>query len=119
MENRENFYKLLEISHNASHDMIVKGYENKISNYINLNNITSHDIKEIKALKAAFYILTNNQLRERYNILLKQTENVPLAVNHDDDNNLDSVFKVDNSWMKESNLSNNKRKDGVDSNLLG
>lgn len=118
MENMENFYKLLEVSQNASNDMIMKGYKNKISNYIYLNNLTSNNIKEIKALKTALYILTNNELREKYNVLIKQSENTPVAVNHDDDNNLDSVFNIDNSWMKEANLSN-KKKDGVDSNLLG
>ena len=52
------------------------------------------------------------------------TVNEPVAGNHDNDNTLDSVFNIDNSWMSKHNNNNNTsdingKKIKVDANLLG
>ncbi len=144
MEKMGNFYNLLDIPYSASNKQIIMGYQNKISKYANLKNISSDQIKEIKALKTAIYILTNMKLKEAYDNLLNNENtiniqpnknitisspppddttdfltNSPVAGNHMGDDTLDAVFNVDNSWMKQENNNINNKKAGIDINLLG
>ncbi len=151
MENMGNFYNLLDVPYSASNKQIIMGYQNKISKYVNLKNISSEQIKEIKTLKTAIYILTNEKLKEAYDNLLHNENpininpininpinintknnisihnddstdfltNSPVAGNHMGDDNLDAVFNVDNSWMKQETSNINNKKAGIDINLLG
>jgi DnaJ-class molecular chaperone len=126
MEKMDNFYNLLDIPYSASKKQIIMGYENKISKYNAFKKLSSEQIKEIKQLKTSLYILTNDNLRKKYDILIKKipspenilVSNDPVAGNLENEDTFDSVFSVDNSWMKNDTQSNNK-KERVSSNLLG
>jgi len=135
MEKMDNFYNLLDIPYSATKKQIVMGYQNKISKYNVFKKVSSEQIKEIKQLKSAIYILTNDILRKNYDILLKKksssdnilpsissnitsNEQEPVAGNLDNEDTFDSVFSIDNSWMKNNTDTNNK-KDRVASNLMG
>ena len=126
MEKMDNFYNLLDIPYSASKKQIIMGYENKISKYNAFKKLSSEQIKEIKQLKTSLYILTDDNLRKKYDILIKKipshknilVSNDPVAGNLENEDTFDSVFSVDNSWMKNDTQSNNK-KERVSSNLLG
>lgn len=130
----DNFYILLGISYDASKEQIISSYKNKIDKFNNFKKILPEHVKEIKLLKTALYILTNETLKNKYNILLSykinNTEKIscpsdeknsdPVAMNHDNDNTLDSVFNIDNSWMpKHVSSDANGKKIKVNTNLLG
>ena len=160
MEKMDNFYNLLDIPYSASNKQIIMGYQNKISKYTYLKKISYEQVKEIKVLKTAVYILTNDNLKNSYNMLLKnqqyddtdsmyinknpilqheqennepsQTkfdklnstlqyvqENIPEPMGNMMEDTLDSVFNVDNSWMKNDNATITNKKARVDTNLLG
>ncbi len=136
MEKMENYYELLEVLHSASQKEIMMAYENKITKYNNLRQLNRSQIEEIKLLKAGLYILTNQDLRLKYNNVMgirnssnnlkKKVENNfgennltesnqnqgPLPVNLENEDNLDTLFNIDNSWMKNHDLTskNNSRK---------
>jgi DnaJ-class molecular chaperone len=140
----DNFYILLEIPYDAMKDQIISSYKNKINKFNNFKKILQEHIKEIKLLKTALYILTNDELKRKYDILLSykinntteiqeplaktskiisanEPNNIPVAGNHDEENTLDFVFNIDNSWMPKQNNSSdtNGKKIKVNANLLG
>jgi hypothetical protein len=119
MSNMSNFYGLFEVYPNASIKEIVMAYENKITKFNNIKKLTKEQIYEIKMLKIGLHILVNSELREKYNKTFKNLSdnkesnkesnkeaqvNEPLALNSNNDDSLDSLFKVDNSWMKDVNI---------------
>jgi hypothetical protein len=118
-----NFYELFGISNTASTKDIISAYENKINKFSNLKILNQTHIDEIKMFKVGLHILTNTKLKEKYNKIIninninKSTE--PLANNEIYDNTLDSVFNVDNSWMKNYNnkIDNNDKKIKYDTNI--
>ena len=93
----DDYYQLLNINNNASFETINLAYENAISKYNNLTFLLPQQISEIKKLKTALYILTNTELKNKYDNKLSNIK--PYNIDNDDD--LESVFKVDNSWMKD------------------
>jgi DnaJ-class molecular chaperone len=120
-----NFYELFEIINTASTKQIIKAYQNKIMNY---NNTLSPDqINEIKIYKIGLYILMNTELRIIYdNILNNQmTQNVVSTINLEDteinnlhaslndqikeENSLDSLFNIDNTWKDTNDDLGNKK----------
>lgn len=120
-----NFYELFEIINTASTKQIIKAYQNKIMNY---NNTLSPDqINEIKIYKIGLYILMNTELRIIYdNILNNQmTQNVVSTINPEDtdinnlhaslndqikeENSLDSLFNIDNTWKDTNDDLGNKK----------
>ena len=118
-----NFYELFGISNTASTKDIISAYENKINKFSNLKTLNQTQVDEIKMFKVGLHILTNTKLKEKYNKIIninninKSTE--PLANNDINDNNLDSIFNVDNSWMKNYNnkIDNNDKKIKYDTNI--
>jgi hypothetical protein len=93
-------------------------YENKINYYNNFENLSDKDINNIKIYKKGLYILTNANLKNNYDNLL--FNNNVMAENDDNDNlnNLDDLFNVDKSWMKEFNYDNNNlKKQSAENNL--
>lgn len=93
----DNYYQLLNINNNASFENIKIAYENAISKYNNLTFLLPQQISEIKKLKTALYVLTNSELKNKYD---NQMFNIkPHNIDNEDD--FDSVFKIDNSWMKD------------------
>ena len=128
----DNFYDILQVNNTSSFNDINLSYKNKLLKYIKLQQnetLSSDQIKEIKLLKVALYILTNPNLRTKYDILLKKQNNKNLSeeTNKDflpsnimEDSNLDNVFNIDNTWMNQINNNNsNNKKNRVDANLLG
>jgi DnaJ-class molecular chaperone len=63
----DNFYKLFEISLDASINDIIIAYKSKIKQYNFINNLNEAQIIQIKKFKMGLYILTNLELREKYN----------------------------------------------------
>ena len=115
----DNYYELFNINQNASVKDIINAYENKINYYNNCNNLSNEDINNIKIYKKGLYILTNSNLRNNYNNLLFNNNNI-MAENENNDNlnNLDDLFNVDKSWMKEFNYDNNNlKKQSIENNL--
>jgi DnaJ-class molecular chaperone len=121
----ENYYDLFEVSVNSSFNEIIMSYENKITKFNNIKKLNKNQIKEIKLLKAGLYVLTDNNLRKKYNSFINKkfnyTENrEPSAPNQDEDmnSNLDDLFKVDNTWMGNIDEKIGDKKEKLDSNML-
>jgi DnaJ-class molecular chaperone len=116
----ENFYDLLKINSKVNRDEIFIAYRDSMKKYINLNCLDSEQINNIKSLKSALYVLSNDDLRIKYDNLLSKANNIHPANNILDDN-LDSLFNVDNSWMKNDKQdgSNNTRKNKGFNNSIG
>jgi hypothetical protein len=110
-----NYYEYFEILETANKNEIILAYENKIAKYNNLKTLSDIQINELKLLRKGFYILSNDELREKYN---KKLLKIPVPENHDEISSLDSVFNIDNSWMKTINIDDSKKKNG-DINILG
>jgi hypothetical protein len=120
-----NFYELFDILNSASTREIIRAYKSKIVKYSNLKKLNEIQINEIKMLKIGLHILINPLLRNKYdkrmnlNKIDEPTEptepiepNEPNALNDINDIDLDGLFNVDNSWMKNYNMnvdSNDKK----------
>lgn len=62
----ENYYRILDIDRDSSIDKIKEAYKNKIKKYNHKDNLSEKDLKSIKDLKTAKFILTNEELRDKY-----------------------------------------------------
>lgn len=96
-------------------------YQNKITKFNNIKKLNNNQIKEIKQLKAGLYILTDDNLRTKYNSFINKKFNYsePSAPNQDDMNaDLDDLFKVDNTWMSNIDEKIGDKKEKLDSNML-
>ena len=124
IKTQSNYYEIFEIPYSASPKQIILAYENKITKFNNVVVLNQDQINEIKLLKVGLYVLINLELRSIYNKIIgikKQPDNEPVAGNHDVSNSLDSLFNVDNTWMKTNNTKpdNSGRKEKNGSNTLG
>ncbi len=72
----KDYYKILEILENASEDDIFNAYNKKIVQFKHLPFFTTKMIQEIKLLKEALYVLSDNNKRNKYNILMTQYNNI-------------------------------------------
>jgi DnaJ-class molecular chaperone len=125
--NTNNLYGVLSIPYSASYSDVLDAYKMKILKYFNKESLNENEINEIKMLKKALYILTNTELRLKYNNILnnnQQTQQqqeeeqqqqpmtapIPFSGNSNDDD-LDSLFKVDNKWMNNIETKDKKNKD--------
>lgn len=127
-----DFYKEFDVYFSASNDEIINGYQKRINILSNSNNLTNEQINTIKTLKAGLYILLNPELRIKYNkvISLKYKQdnnsyknslddNQPLAMNQQSNEDLDTLFNVDNSWMNNIKTNeDNSRKNKEDFNQI-
>ncbi len=68
MENRKNYYNILDINNTATEDEIYNAYRLKISQFNHLPFHTPKMISEIKLLKEALYVLGDNIRRNKYDI---------------------------------------------------
>lgn len=124
-----NYYELFEIPYSASTKQIILAYENKITKFNNLTVLYQEQINEIKLLKVGLFILVNYELRNIYNKIIgitkqnnqMQKSNEPIAGNQDVPDSLDSLFNIDNTWMKSNEVKtdNSGRKNKNGSNALG
>jgi DnaJ-class molecular chaperone len=121
-----NFYELFEIQKSATTKQIINAYENKITKYNNIQKLSEQQIYEIKMLKIGLHVLTNQELRKKYdnnhsglNNSKNKHNNEPSPINNDnDDATLDHVFNVDNSWMKQLQDKHNvDKKNNFDTNI--
>lgn len=122
MSKMSNFYELFDVLPNASSKEIIMAYENKITKFNKLKALTSVQTHEIKMLKVALYVLITPELKNKYNKSfnkIKSKTEEPQAINSGEFNNLDSLFNVDNSWMKDinSDSSTSVKKNKLDLNI--
>jgi len=135
MNNINNFYKLFDVLQNASTKEIIMAYENKITKYNNIEKLSNEQVYNIKMLKIGLYILINPKLRKKYNETTSINNNVnkpkdkevnnldkePIAINSLNEDTLDSLFNVDNSWMNKVNInsesSQTNKKTNFDTNI--
>ena len=66
----ENFYDLLKITPNANKNDIINAYKSSIKHYIDIGHLNNDQINEIRTLKSALYVLSNDDLRNKYNDIL-------------------------------------------------
>jgi DnaJ-class molecular chaperone len=147
MDTKNNFYELLEVMKSSSTREILGAYENKITKFNNISNLSDNQINEIKMLKVALYVLITPNLRSKYNKYLDSKNNKssdsknnknkkrgetlntnrgykqdePLAMNQEMESSLDVLFNVDNTWMKnDPNINDtSSRKNKFENNTLG
>jgi DnaJ-class molecular chaperone len=122
-----NYYELLNVSPIDDNKKIIKAYNIKMNEYYN-RELTNDEKNKIKLFKKALYILTNANLKDKYNFLLykyntnltSKVDNEPLPENDQDiNNNLDNVFNVDTKWMESNEYLNNRQEDNkLDNNLI-
>lgn len=73
---KENYYEILEISQNASQEIIEKVYKILVKKYhpdLQENNSRIESEEKIKKINEAYDILSNPEKREKYNLTLKNT----------------------------------------------
>jgi len=98
MEVINYYYQILELKYNATEKEINESYNNKIKKYFNLPFLNENQKVEIKELKKAKFILSNNDLRKKYDsIIFQEIE--------------------ENNKFKEKDTLNKKEK--LDSQLMG
>jgi DnaJ-class molecular chaperone len=98
MEVINYYYKILELKYNATEEEINDAYKNKIKKYFNLPFLNENQKVEIKELKKAKFILSNTDLREKYDsIIFQEIE--------------------ENNKLKEKDTLNKKEK--LDSEMMG
>jgi DnaJ-class molecular chaperone len=98
MEVINYYYKILELNYNATEEEINDAYKNKIKKYFNLPFLNENQKVEIKELKKAKFILSNTDLREKYDsIIFQEIE--------------------ENNKLKEKDTLNKKEK--LDSEMMG
>lgn len=129
MNTKNNFYKLLDLKSSASRKEIILGYQNKIIKFNNIPSLSNDQISDIKMLKIALYVLLNSRLRQKYdnfinsekNSKTKFYQNEPSAMNQNDDETLDSLFNVDNTWMNHEQKTNDNslRRNKFENNSIG
>ena len=92
MENKrfEDLYEVLDVDLGSSKKEILSSYKKFISSYNNLakngNSLSDEQKWEVKLLKIAKYVLTNDTLRKKYNvsrILLDSDDNIEQNLEQD------------------------------------
>ena len=122
MNNNNNFYKLLDIKSSALPKEIIVAYQNKIAKFNNIPKLSKDQISDIKMLKIALYVLLNHKLKKKYdNFINSLLIYEPSPMNQNEDETLDSLFNVDNTWMNnQQKLSENSlRRNRFENNSIG
>ena len=118
MENHSiNYYELFGINHLSNDNDIINAYKKKINKFKNLNRFETNQIIEIKIFKKGLYILLNKKLRANYDKIII-SNNIPLPMNEEDNSSFDTVFNIDNSWMKTQKIKPDNDKKN-DNNMIG
>jgi DnaJ-class molecular chaperone len=66
-----NYYQILDVKKTDDRDYIIKKYNKKILKYKNLPFLSSEQKEDVKNLKTALYILSNEELKILYDNYLK------------------------------------------------
>ncbi len=64
----KNYYEILEVSEDASYDVIEHAYKALEKQYENNSNLSSFEKNEFKRIQEAYYILSNPRTRSEYNL---------------------------------------------------
>lgn len=72
MEVINYYYQILELKYDATEKEINDAYKNKIKKYCNLPFLNENQKVDIKELKKAKFILSNNELRKKYDSIIFQ-----------------------------------------------
>ena len=72
----EDYYKILDLTSNATIDEIIENYNNLINNYKHQPFLTENDKQKVKLIKKAYYVLTNSEYKKIYdtNLNIKQSQ---------------------------------------------
>lgn len=115
-------YQILEIIPTSTSKEVLLAYENKITKYNHHKKLNEDDIADIKMLKVALYILINNTTRKKYDTQLhkKLNKTQPIAGNQNGEVSLDQLFNVDNSWMNQMEINDDKKskKNNIENNVI-
>tara|TARA_B100000674_G_C37683706_1_gene842732 strand:- start:160 stop:462 length:303 start_codon:yes stop_codon:yes gene_type:complete len=68
----ENYYEILDVARDSNIDEINKAYKNKIKIFNDKDELTKKDLKKIKSLKTAKFILNDEDLRDKYDEILSK-----------------------------------------------
>ena len=72
MEVINYYYQILEVKYDATEKEINDAYKNKIKKYFNLPFLNENQKVDIKELKKAKFILSNIELRKKYDSIIFQ-----------------------------------------------
>jgi DnaJ-class molecular chaperone len=100
MEIVDYYYKILDLDFNATIEEIYQAYSEKIKKYRNLPFFNSAQKNEVKELKKAKFVLTNEELRKILDSSINKKYN-------------------EESKMKEWEKTNSNKKEKVNSQLVG
>jgi DnaJ-class molecular chaperone len=127
----KNYYELLSLPPNATVNDIYNSYQHNITQFNNLSFLTKTDIAQIKELKKALFILSNNNLRNLYNNKLNKLDTLPVNDedvqcantfdNFDNEDVLDTQFNtiMSEPTQKRLEASSDSKKNKLDSSVLG
>jgi len=100
MEIVDYYYKILSLNYDASEKDVYDSYNNKIKKYMNLPFLNETQKVEVKELKKAKFVLTNQELRRTYDsIIFKELE--------------------ESKKIKEKEKDSSLKKEKLDSQLMG
>jgi DnaJ-class molecular chaperone len=88
----DNYYNYLNVKKDCKPKDIISAYQNKINIYKLKTNLNEEDIKHIKNLKKGIYILLDDDLRNKYNILLQNNNTTIVPMNNDYETDFDVLF---------------------------
>lgn len=120
-----NYYELFNLKYDCKSKDIINSYNNNINKYYNIKYLSNEDIINIKKLKTGLYILLNDNLKKKYDILLfnnnelknhqnKSCINNIVSSNDEIDINLDILFSSNNNNnIKFENNNNNNKFDNI------
>jgi DnaJ-class molecular chaperone len=122
----ENFYDLLKITNNASNSEVLEAYKKSIKRFTNLKQLSKEQINEIRNLKTALYVLSNDDLRTKYYNMLSKIDNVePYQMKSDEliattiYDNIDSQFNTLNINNNNVVINNNSKKNKILNDVIG
>jgi DnaJ-class molecular chaperone len=107
----EDYYKILDLTSNATTNQINENYNNLINNYKHQPFLTENDKQKFKLIKKAHYVLTNTEYKTIYdtNLNIKQSQ-ISLQPNV-----INKKGHINNSYIADrifsiNNLQNNNKK---------
>jgi DnaJ-class molecular chaperone len=133
------YYDVLNVTPVDDKETIYNNYNNVIS-YYNNPNLTPDQQSQVKFIKMALYVLTNDNLKNKYNYYIykeqsrqskkpvsenslkdfkePQENNVVSANNEEDNQSLDNVFNVNTSWMNNNDSFSNNDDGKLDNKII-
>jgi DnaJ-class molecular chaperone len=73
----DDYYSILNLSYNATNNNIKITYEQMINEFCNKPFLTENDKNQIKLIKKAYFILSNDEYKKIYDINLNLKKTLP------------------------------------------